>query len=72
MSLIGRYQTSWCSAGIVYSDDLTTRSGWPKPSRHGLPLVVGDERLGRRHVLRIALRRAAVDPADDRVDLLVA
>ena len=36
-----------------------------------LPLVVGHERPGRRHVLRIALRRAGVHPADDRVDLLV-
>src|SRR3954451_2246332 len=33
MSDIGRYQTSWCSAGIVYSEDLTVRSGGPKPSR---------------------------------------
>src|SRR6266480_4809278 len=33
MSDIGRYHTSWCDAGIVYSDDLTTRSGGPKPSR---------------------------------------
>src|SRR5678816_4703205 len=32
MSDIGRYQTSWCSAGIVYSDDFTVRSGGPKPS----------------------------------------
>src|SRR5258708_3926494 len=32
MSDIGRYQTSWCSAAIVYSDDLTVRSGGPKPS----------------------------------------
>ena len=32
MSVIGRYHTSWPTAGIVYSDDLTTRSGAPKPS----------------------------------------
>src|SRR5690242_20540419 len=32
--------------------------------------IVGKD-LGRRHVFGIALRRAAIDPADDRVDLLV-
>src|SRR6185503_13957555 len=32
MSDIGRYQTSWWTAGIVYSDDLITRSGGPNPS----------------------------------------
>ena len=32
MSDIGRYQTSWCWAGMVYSDDLMTRSGGPNPS----------------------------------------
>ena len=72
MSLFGRYQTSWCCAGIVYSDDLMTRSGGPKPSLTPCHSLVVTERLGRRQVLRIALQRAAVDPADDRVDLLVA
>jgi hypothetical protein len=38
---------------------------------HALPLVVGDERLGRRHVLRVALRRAGVHPLHDGVDLRV-
>src|SRR5947207_13063481 len=33
ISEVGRYHTSWCSAAIVYSDDLMTRSGGPKPSR---------------------------------------
>ena len=40
----GRYQTSWCSAGIVYSEDFTTRSGGPKPSRtafHSLSVTSG-------------------------------
>jgi hypothetical protein len=32
MSVIGRYQTSWFFAGIVYSDDLMTMSGGPRPS----------------------------------------
>src|SRR4030095_17216833 len=44
MSLIGRYQTSWCCAGIVYSDDLITRSGGPYPSRtpcHSLSVTSG-------------------------------
>src|SRR5438093_6059809 len=44
ISDIGRYQTSWCSAGIVYSEDLTTRSGLPKPSRtpfHSLSVTSG-------------------------------
>src|SRR5689334_23012054 len=44
MSDIGRYQTSWCCAGIVYSDDFTTRSGGPKPSRtafHSLSVTSG-------------------------------
>src|SRR5712691_12331080 len=41
---IGRYQTSWCSAAIVYSDDFTTRSGGPNPSRtpcHWLSVTSG-------------------------------
>src|SRR6185295_16921172 len=44
MSDIGRYQTSWCSAGIVYSEDFTTRSGLPNPSRtacHSLSVTSG-------------------------------
>src|SRR5262245_57529914 len=32
MSDIGRYHTSWCSADMVYSDDLTIRSKDPYPS----------------------------------------
>ncbi len=39
---------------------------------HRFPFVVGDERLGRREIFRIALHGAAVDPADDRVQLIVA
>ena len=44
ISLVGRYQTSWCCAGMVYSDDLITMSGWPKPSRtpcHSLLVTSG-------------------------------
>src|SRR5260370_690283 len=39
---------------------------------HGLPLVVGDERPGRRQIVRIALWRARAHPADDHVHLLVS
>ena len=48
-----------------------TRSGGPKPSFtpfHSLSVTSG---LAGGMILRIALRRSAVDPADDRVDLLV-
>src|SRR5439155_716504 len=41
---IGRYQTSWCWAAIVYSDDFTTMSGGPNPSRtafHSLSVMSG-------------------------------
>src|SRR5204862_5415492 len=44
MSDIGRYHTSWCSGAIVYSDDLMTRSGGPKPSLtafHSLSVTSG-------------------------------
>src|SRR5579859_3095215 len=44
MSDIGRYHTSWCTAGILYSDDLITRSGGPKPSLaafHSLSVTSG-------------------------------
>src|SRR5712671_3172487 len=44
MSDVGRYHTSWCSAAIVYSEDLITRSGGPKPSRtpcHSLSVTSG-------------------------------
>src|SRR5260370_7686652 len=44
MSDMGRYHTSWCCADIVYSDDLMTRSGGPKPSLtafHSLSVTSG-------------------------------
>ena len=37
----------------------------------GLPGVVGRPFAGGRHVLRITLRGTGIDPANDRVDLLV-
>ena len=39
--------------------------------RREVPALIVGPLLWRRHVLRVALRRAGVDPADDRVDLIV-
>ena len=44
ISDIGRYHTSWCSAGIVYSGDRIMRSGGPRPSLtacHSLSVTSG-------------------------------
>ena len=52
---------------MVYSGDLTIRSGGPKPSLtpfHSLSVTSG---LRGRQILRIALHRSAVNPADNGV-----
>ena len=55
----------------MYGVDLMTRSGGP-PKRLGeVPDVVTGELLGRREVLRVALRCARVDPPHDVVELVV-
>src|SRR5207253_10238091 len=46
--------------------------GWSISVDLALPEQLVSDRLERRHVLRVALRRALVHPRDDRLDLLVA
>ena len=45
--------------------------GRPVAVPHAFPLVIGNQWLGCRHILRIALHRAAVNPADYGVHLFV-
>ena len=67
MSDMGRHHTSWCTAGHRVFGRLDDEVGRPEAVPHTFPLVVGDEWLGRWHVLQIALQRPAVDPGDDRI-----
>ncbi len=61
------------TAGIVNGSDFTIRSGsfWPNCARE-VPALVFRPGLRCRHVLRVALRRARLDPLQHRGVLFVA
>ena len=72
VSTTGFHHASLAPAFCVHGSDLTIRSGsvWPNCFAKFQPCSFG-HCLGGRHVLRVALRRAGVDPLGDRLDLLV-